>query len=152
ISIEGEYLLDLINVYCLPGNIIYSIIDSNDETMSTISSSTSKTSSFKNLEKYREKKYSNVKLVPLNNQLDGQHLLLKLTQLKLIKINKSFSRSYLFAQDFSYLDSKSDGIIKINVDKTYESDPNVQQSLGYEAEQDPMNFDQKQTWPTKDDI
>ncbi|CAF4661145.1 unnamed protein product [Rotaria sp. Silwood2] len=120
--------------------------------MSTISSSTSKTSSFKNLEKYREKKYSNVKLVPLNNQLDGQHLLLKLTQLKLIKINKSFSRSYLFAQDFSYLDSKSDGIIKINVDKTYESDPNVQQSLGYEAEQDPMNFDQKQTWPTKDDI
>ncbi|CAF2704822.1 unnamed protein product [Rotaria sp. Silwood2] len=75
--------------------------------MSTISSSTSKTSSFKNLEKYREKKYSNVKLVPLNNQLDGQHLLLKLTQLKLIKINKSFSRSYLFAQDFSYLDSKS---------------------------------------------
>ncbi|CAF3536579.1 unnamed protein product [Rotaria sp. Silwood1] len=196
ISIEGDYLLDLINVHCLPGNVIYSIIESNDESMSTISSSTSKNSSLKNLEKYLEKKYSNVKLIPLNNQLDGQRILSKLTQQKLIKTTKLFSRPYLFAQEFSYLDPKSskstlklsgylrgidlspndliyipnlgtfqlekieqnrfqrdsDGIIKINVDKTYESDPNVQQSLAFEAEQDPMNIDQEQTWPTKQDI
>ncbi|CAF3913900.1 unnamed protein product [Rotaria sordida] len=196
ISIEGDYLLDLINVHCLSGNVIYSIIESNDDSMSTISSSTSRNSSLKNLEKYLEKKFSNVKLIPLNNPQDGQRLLSKLTQQKLIKITKTFSRPYLFAQTFSYLNPKSskstlklsgylrgidlspndlvyipnlgtfqlekieqhqfqrdsDGIIKTIVDKTFIPDPKLQRSLVFEAEQDPMNFDQEQTWPTKEDI
>lgn len=108
LSIEGDYLVDLINIHCLPQSIIYSVIkSSNDDNdnMSTISS-TSKISSFKNLEKYLEKRFSDVKLTPLDNQQDAQRLLNKLTQQKLIKINKKLQRPYLFAQTFSYENTK----------------------------------------------
>lgn len=39
VSIEGDYLLDLIHVHCLPGSIIYSVVSSsNDESLLTTSS------------------------------------------------------------------------------------------------------------------
>ncbi|CAF3025933.1 unnamed protein product [Rotaria socialis] len=196
LSIEGDYLIDLINIHCLPQSIIYSVISSsNDDNMSTISS-TSKVSSFKNLEKFLEKKFSDVKLTPLDNQQDAQRLLNKLTQQKLIKISKKFQRPYLFAQTFSYENPKSskstlklsgylrgthlspndlvyipnlgtfqlekieehrfqrdsDGILKPIVEKNYLPDKDLQRSLSFEAEQDPMNYDEEQTWPTKEEI
>jgi hypothetical protein len=50
ISIEGDYILDLINVHCLPGSIIYSVVSSsNDESMSTTSS---RVSASRNLENF----------------------------------------------------------------------------------------------------
>jgi hypothetical protein len=105
ISIEGDYLLDLINVHCLPGSIIYSgVSSSNDDSMSTTSSS--RHSSLRNLEKFLEKKFSNVKLTPLDNQQDGQRLLRKLTEQKLTKPTKKCLRPYLFAQTFSYENPK----------------------------------------------
>jgi hypothetical protein len=108
ISIEGDYLLDLINNHCLSGNIIYSVISSsNDDSMSTTSS---RLSSLKNLEKFLEKRFSDVKLVSLDNQQDGQRLLRKLIEQKLIKSPKICLRPYLFAQAFSYENPK----VKIN--------------------------------------
>jgi hypothetical protein len=105
ISIEGDYLLDLINVHCLPGSIIYSgVSSSNDDSMSTTSSS--RHSSLRNLEKFLEKKFSNVKLTPLDNQQDGQRLLRKLIEQKLTKPTKKCLRPYLFAQTFSYENPK----------------------------------------------
>jgi hypothetical protein len=98
ISIEGDYLLDLINVDCLPGNIIYSVVSSSNES--------SRLSSLRNLEKFLEKRFSNVKLISLDNEQDGQRLLRKLTEQKLIKpINKCL-RPYLFAQTISYENPK----------------------------------------------
>jgi len=105
ISIKGDYLLDLINVHCLPGSIIYSAISSaNDDSMSTTSSL--RHSSLRNLEKFLEKRFSNVKLTPLDNQQDGQRLLRKLTEQKLTKPTKKCLRPYLFAQTFSYENPK----------------------------------------------
>ena len=95
ISIEGDYLLDTINVHCSPGSIIYSVISSsNDESMSTTSSCASTS---RNLEKFLEKRFPNVKLVPLDNEQDDQRLLRKLT-----KPTKTCLRPYLFAQSVSY--------------------------------------------------
>lgn len=106
ISIEGDYLLDLINVHCLPGSIIYTIVSSsNDDSMSTITT-TSRQSSIRNLEKFLEKRFSDVKLNPLDNEQDGQRLLRKLTEQKLIKPTKKCLRPYLFAETFSYENSK----------------------------------------------
>lgn len=100
ISIEGDYLLDIINVHCSPGSIIYSLISSsNDETMSTTSS---RVSSLRNVEKSLEKRFADVKLIPLDNEQDGQRLLRKFTEQKLTKPTKTCSRPYLFAQSFSY--------------------------------------------------
>jgi hypothetical protein len=101
ISIEGDYLLDLINVHCLPGSIIYSIVSSSkDESIS------SRVSSSRNFEKILEKRFSNVKLISLDNEQDGQRLLRKLTEQKLIKPTKKCLRPYLFAQTFSYENPK----------------------------------------------
>lgn len=103
ISMEGDYLLDLINVHCVPGSIIYSIISSsNDETMST----TSRISTSKHLEKFLEKKFSNVKINTLDNEQDAQRILRKLTEQKLSKPVKKCLRPYLFAQEFSYENPK----------------------------------------------
>jgi len=93
ISIEGDYLLDLINLHCSVNNQIYSVISSSNEN--SISSS-SRLSSIKYLEKILEKGSSNVKLNFLNNQQDGQSLLRKLTEQELIKPIKNCLRSYLF--------------------------------------------------------
>ncbi len=104
ISIEGDYLLDLINVHCLPGSIIYSVVSSsNDETMSTTSS---RVSASRDLEKFLEKRFSNVKLISLDNEQDGQRLLRKLTEQKLTKPMKQCLRPYLFAQSISYENPK----------------------------------------------
>jgi hypothetical protein len=101
ISIEGDYLLDLINVHCLPGSIIYSVVSSsNDESAS------SRASTSRNFEKILEKRFSNVKLISLDNEQDGQRLLRKLTEQKLIKPTKKCLRPYLFAQSFSYENPK----------------------------------------------
>jgi hypothetical protein len=101
ISIEGDYLLDLINVHCLPGSIIYSIVSSSkDESIS------SRVSSSRNFEKILEKRFSNVKIISLDNEQDGQRLLRKLTEQKLIKPTKKCLRPYLFAQTFSYENPK----------------------------------------------
>ena len=100
ISLEGDYLLDIINVHCSPGSIIYSVISSsNDETMSTTSS---RVSSSRNLEKFLEKRFPDVKLISLDNEQDGQRLLRKLTEQKLTKPTKTCLRPYLFAQSLSY--------------------------------------------------
>ncbi len=49
ISIEGDYLLDLINDNCQPRSIIYSVVStSNDESMSTTSSRVSTSRNFEN--------------------------------------------------------------------------------------------------------
>jgi hypothetical protein len=97
---EGDYLLDFINVHCLPGSIIYSVISSStDESMSTTSS---RLSSTRNFEKFLEKRFSDVKLISLDNQQDGQRLLRKLTEQKLNKSTKTCLRPYLFAQSSSY--------------------------------------------------
>ena len=81
-------------------SIIYTVIStSNDETMSTTSS---RVSSSRNLEKFLEKRFANVKLVPLDNEQDGQRLLRKLTEQKLTKPTKTCLRPYLFAQSLSY--------------------------------------------------
>lgn len=106
ISIEGDYLLDLINVHCLPGSIVYTVVSSsNDDSMSTITTS-SRHSSIRNLEKFLEKRFSDVKLNPLDNEQDGQRLLRKLTEQKLNKPTKKCLRPYLFAQTFSFENSK----------------------------------------------
>jgi hypothetical protein len=104
ISIEGDYLLDLINVHCLPGSIIYTVVSSsNDDSISTTSS---RHSLSRNLEKILQKRFSDVKLTPLDNQQDGQRFLRKLTEQKLIKPTKKCLRPYLFAQSFSYENPK----------------------------------------------
>jgi hypothetical protein len=104
ISIEGDYILDLINVHCLPGSIIYSVVSSsNDESMSTTSS---RVSASRNLENFLEKRFSNVKLISLDNKQDGQRLLRKLTEQKLTKPIKQCLRSYLFAEALSYQNPK----------------------------------------------
>jgi pre-rRNA-processing protein TSR1 len=194
ISIEGDYLLDVINVHCVNGNVIYSVVSSsNDDSMSTTSS---RLSSSRNLEKFLEKRFSNVKLVPLDNEQDGQRLLRKLIEQKLTKPSKRCLRSYLFAQEFSFEDTKSttstlkisgylrglhlspndlvyipslgtfqlekieqhqfqrdlDGIIKPVIEKTYLPQTDLQRSLAFEAESDPMNNDQEQTWPTAEEL
>ncbi|UJR24736.1 hypothetical protein I4U23_006110 [Adineta vaga] len=196
ISIEGDYLLDLINVHCLPGSIIYSVISSsNDDTMS-VTSATSRLSSTRNLEKFLEKRFSNVKLVALDSEQDGQRLLRKLTEQKLTKPTKRCLRPYLFAEHLSYENSKaststlklsgylrgihlsanelvyipglgtfqlekieqhqfqrdSDGIVKPIVERVFNSQPELQRSLAFEADIDPMNNYQEQTWPTTEEL
>ena len=101
ISIEGDYLLDLINIHCSPGSIIYSVVTSqdNDTTSSRVSLN-------RNLEKILEKRFSNVKLISLDNQQDGQRLLRKLTEQKLIKPTKSCLRPFIFGQSISYENPK----------------------------------------------
>jgi len=69
-------------------------------------STTSRLSSSRNLEKFLEKRFSNVKLVPLDNEQDGQRLLRKLIEQKLVKPTKTCLRPYLFAQSFSYENPK----------------------------------------------
>ena len=101
ISIEGDYLPDIINVHCSSGSVIYLLISSsNNESMSTTSS---RVSSSRNLGKFVEKRFSDVKLIPLGNEQDSQHLLKKLTEQKLTKPTETCLRPYLFAQFFSYL-------------------------------------------------
>ena len=83
VSIEGDYLLDLINGYCSPGSSIYSVISSsNDDSISTISSCLSSLGNF-------EQRFSNVKLISLDNEQDGQRLLRKLTEQNLIQSTKN---------------------------------------------------------------
>jgi hypothetical protein len=106
ISIEGDYLLDLINVHCSPGSIIYCCISSSNDDSMSITSSTSRLSSSRNLEKFLEKRFSNVKLFPLDNEQDGQRLLRKLTEQKLTKPTKRCLRPYLFAETLSYENPK----------------------------------------------
>ena len=102
ISIEGDYLLDLINIHCLPGSIIYSVISSSNDDSMSVTSLTSRLSASRNLEKFLQKRFANVKLVPLDTEQDGQRLLRKLTEQKLTKPTKRCLRPYLFAQTFSY--------------------------------------------------
>ena len=47
---------------------------------------------------------------------------------------------------------QSDGIIKLIIEKTYLLETDLQQSWAFEAETDPMNFDQKQTQPTTEEL
>ncbi|CAF4027911.1 unnamed protein product [Adineta steineri] len=107
ISIEGDYLLDLINVHCLPGSIIYSVVSSSTDDSMSVTSSTSRHSLSRNLERFLQKRFANVKLVPLDNEQDGQRLLRKLTEQKLTKPTKKCLRPYLFAQTYSYENPKS---------------------------------------------
>ncbi|CAF3401011.1 unnamed protein product [Rotaria sp. Silwood2] len=46
----------------------------------------------------------------------------------------------------------SNGIIKSIVEKTYLSEKDLQRSLAFEAEPDPMNNDQEQTCPTTEEL
>ena len=78
--------------------------------MSTTSSSTT-VSSLRNLEKFLEKRFSDVKLISLNTEQDGQRLLRKLTEQKLNKPTKKCLRPYLFAQTSSYENPKVSEII-----------------------------------------
>jgi hypothetical protein len=75
------------------------ISESDNDSMSTTSS---RLSSSRNLEKFLEKKFSNVKLIGLDNEQDGQRLIRKLTEQKLQKPTKKCLRPYLFPQTFSY--------------------------------------------------
>lgn len=72
----------------------------------SVTSSTSRLSSSRNLEKFLQKRFSNVKLVPLDNEQDGQRLLRKLTEQKLTKPTKRCLRPYLFAESFAYENPK----------------------------------------------
>ena len=67
-----------------------------------MSTTSSRVSSSRNLEKFLEKRFANVKLVPLDNEQDGQRLLRKLTEQKLTKSTKTCLRPYLFAQSVSF--------------------------------------------------
>ncbi len=63
----------------------------------------------------------------------------------------------MFVQRFYFVSEKkflfqSDGVIKAVVEKTFLPDPNLQRSLAFEAESDPMNNDQEQTWPTREEL
>ena len=101
ISIEGDYLLDLIHLHCLPGSVIYSLINSsNDDRMST--SSTSRLSVSRELEKFLEKRFANVKMTALDSEQDGQRLLRKLIEQKLVQATNRCLRPYLFAQSVVY--------------------------------------------------
>lgn len=106
ISIEGDYILDLINVHCLPGSIIYSVVSSSNDDNMSVTSSTSRLSASRNLEKFLQKRFANVKLVALDSEQDGQRLLRKLTEQKLTKPTKRCLRPYLFAQTFAYENPK----------------------------------------------
>lgn len=88
---EGDYLLDLINVHCSVSSSIYALVNSTGHQ------------SIKYFEKLLETKFANVKLNSLENQHDAQRLLNKLTEQKLTKPIKQIPRSYLFAQSFAYL-------------------------------------------------
>ncbi len=83
--------------------------------MNQMSTTSSRHSSTKTLGKFLEKRFSDVKLTPLDNEQDGQHLLRKLTEQKLIKPTKKCLRPYLFAQAFSYENPK----VKNSVSNSY---------------------------------
>lgn len=102
ISIEGDYLLDLINLHCLPGSVIYTLINSSDDDDRMSTTTTTRLSVSRDLEKFLEKRFSNVKMTPLDTEQDGQRLLRKLIEQKLVQATKRCLRPYLFGQSFAY--------------------------------------------------
>lgn len=115
ISIEGDYLLDLIDHHCSPSSVIYCLQTStNDDQMSHLTSTT-KNSTNKLLEKFLQKRSPDAKFVPFNSEQDAQRLLRKFTELKLIQHGKKTLRPFLFAESFSYENSQgSTGTLKLS--------------------------------------
>ena len=81
ISIEGDYLLDLINVHCLAPNLIYSVVSAvNDDSISTTSSRLSTT---RNLERFLEKRF----FVIASDRLDETPFSFASTQIRQCQID-----------------------------------------------------------------
>jgi hypothetical protein len=71
-----------------------------------MSTTSSRVSASRNLENFLQKRFSNVKLISLDNEQDGQRLLRKLTEQKLTKPIKQCLRPYLIAEALSYQNPK----------------------------------------------
>ena len=102
ISLEGDYLLDLIGEHCSPSSVIYCLQNSLVDEHMSASSSTSKHSTNRLFEKFLAKRSPDAKFVPLDNEQDAQRLLRKFTELKFIQHGKKTLRPFLFAESVAY--------------------------------------------------
>ena len=64
------------------------------------------------MEKFLEKRFSNVKLISLNNEQDAQRFIMKLNQQKLLEPIEKRLRPFVFVQSISYQNLNVRKIIK----------------------------------------